>query len=813
MNDVADNEKAVNDWIGKSLKRVEDPRLLRGKGRYVDDYFVRGMVEVAPLRSPLAHARIRSIDTRAAEALPGVYAVLTGEDAERLTNPLFRSVPDPIVQYCLAVGKVRYVGEYVAVVAAKDRYVAEDAVALIDVDYEELPPLVDPFEAMESDTLVHEELGTNVPISRTLTFGAVAADYEAADLIVEDTFRWGRHSGVPMETIGALATWDHGSGTMEIVHNLQSPMLNFSIADSLKVSTSRLRLVPTDIGGGFGIKFFAPKPAIIAGMVSKVTGRPAKFMEDRFDHMMNCDGHAEDRYYEASLAVTSEGEFLSFKIKVVDDYGAYFQFGPGSHANTLSQATGLYTIKSLEYDMTSVLTNKCQQAPYRGFGTPPTCFVLERLIDKAARELGRDVVDIRRQNFIQPDQFPYKIPTGNEYDSGDYDKVLDALLELSDYRKLKEWAALQRAKGRYVGVGIATTPDRSVFSATEFWFWYDNPPSPVSSSPESASMKIEADGSFTVFLHSASSGTAAETVAVQVVATEFSIDPAKVSVSRIDWQAGSPATGPAGSRLTVMLAGALRESCAQVKDKVRKIAAHLLEASPEDLEFSGGRVHVAGSPANGVSLDEIALKANAFKMQLPDDISTGLEAVFTYDHPRTTLPNANRDDLGIFYPFMAQTMHVPVVEIDPRTGQITFLKYFAMHDCGTMINPMTVDGQVLGATCQAVGGALYENLAYDENGQMLSASFMDYLMPTAMEMPAMVVGHTETPSPYSYRGVKGAGEGGRMVAGAAIASAVDDALVDLDIHITELPLTPSTLLEKINAARNARSENEAETGG
>lgn len=794
---------ATNEgWIGKSMKRVEDPRFLRGRGRYVADYTTRGMIEVAPLRSPYAHARIRSIDTSRAAALPGVYAVITGEDAKELTNPLFRSVPDPVVQYCLAVGKVRHVGEYVAVVAAKDRYIAEDAVALIDVDYEELPPVVDPFEAMkETSAVVHEEVGTNMVKHRVFTFGDVDQHYAEADIIVEDSFRWGRHSGIPLDTIGAVASWDESTGTMEIVHNLQSPMLNWSIADSLQVPTSKLKLVPTDIGGGFGIKFFAPKACVIAGMVSKVTGRPAKFIEDRFDHMMNSDGHAEDRYYKASIAADADGMLLSFTIQVVDDYGAYFQFGPGSHANTLSQATGLYTIKSHRYDMTAVLTNKCQQCPYRGFGTPPTNFVLERLIDKLALQIGMDRVEIRRKNFIQKDQFPYTIPTGNQYDSGDYDKVLDALLDLSKYDELNKWAEEERRKGRHVGVGISTTPDRSVFSATEFWFWYDDPPAPVSSSPESASIKIDADGSFTVFLHSASSGTAAETVAAQIVATEFDVDPSRIAVTRIDWQAGAPSTGPAGSRLTVMLAGALKGAADKVKEKILKIAAHDLEASPEDLELSGGNVVVKGAPDRAISLDTIAMKANALRLQLPDDVGTGLAETFTYDHPLTTLPNDERTNLGIFYPFMAQTMHVPVVEVDTETGMIKYLDYYAVHDCGTMVNPQTVDGQVLGASCQGVGGALLENFEYDANGQLLSASFMDYLMPTAMEMPAMVVGHTETPSPFSYKGIKGAGEGGRMVVASALASAVDDALSDLGVHITELPITPSHLLELINEAK------------
>jgi CO/xanthine dehydrogenase Mo-binding subunit len=791
-----------NDWVGKSLKRVEDPRLLRGQGRFVADYSVPGMLEIGTLRSPLAHARILSIDTSAAEALPGVHAVLTGEDAKELTNPLFRSVPDPIVQYCLAVDKVRYVGEYVAIVVAKDRYIAEDAASLIDVEYEELPPVVDPWKAMDDESIVHEELGTNVPIHRVFTFGDVASDYEEAEVVVDDTFRWGRHSGVPMETIGAVATFDQSTGTMELIHNLQSPMLNWAIADSLKVPTSRLKLIPRDIGGGFGIKFFAPKACVLAGMAAKVTKRPVKFMEDRLDHMMNCDGHAEDRYYEASLAASRDGDLLSFKIKVMDDYGAYFQFGPGSHANTLSQATGLYTIRSLEYDMTAVLTNKCQQAPYRGFGTPPTNFVLERLIDQLADRIGMDRVDIRRKNFIPKDAFPYKIPTGNEYDSGDYEMVLDTLLEQSKYRELVEWAKQQRANGRYIGVGISTTPDRSVFSATEFWFWYDDPPAPVTSSPESATVKIETDGTFTVFLHSASSGTAAETVATQVIASEFGIDPDKIAVHGIDWHAGAPSTGPAGSRLTVMMSGALKGASDIVKEKILKIAAAELEAAPEDLEFGNSEVHVKGAPDQSVELDAIAGKANAFKLQMPDDVGTGLQATFTYDHPRTTLPNADRTDLGIFYPFMAQTMHVPVVEIDIETGEVKFLDYFAVHDCGTMINPMTIDGQVLGATCQGIGGAMLEDFQYDENGQLLSASFMDYLMPTAMEMPAMKVGHTETPSPFSYRGVKGAGEGGRMVVASALASAIDDALQEFGVHITDLPLTPSDLLAQIDAGRN-----------
>jgi len=797
---VTEIEEPTGGWIGKSVPRVEDHRLLQGRGRYVADFKASGLLEIAPVRSHYAHARIKLIDTSEAERLPGVYAVLTGEDARRLTDPLAGAVPE-ITQYCLAVDKVRHVGEYVALVAAEDRYVAEDAVSLIRVDYEELPPIVDPFEALKDALLVHEAHGTNVAFHRRLTFGEVDRHFEEADLIVADTFRWNRHSGIPLETMGAAALWDEGSQSMEILQNLQMPTVSWAIAKSLRIPASRLKLVPADVGGGFGNKMHAPKTSVIAGMVSRVTGRPARFMEDRADHMMNSDAHAEDRHYEASVAATREGKVLSLSVKVVDDYGAYFQFGAGTHANPLSQVTGLYDIESCRYEVTAVLTNKCQQGVYRGSGAPPTNFILERLVDKLAREIGMDRVEIRRKNFIPKEAFPYKIPTGNQYDSGDYEKVLNTLLEMSNFDHLAKEAGKAREEGRYVGVGISTTPDRSVFSATEFWFWFENPETMETSTPESASIKIDFDGSFTVFMHSTSTGTAAETVATQVVATEFGVDPSDISVQRLDWQSAARSMGPSGSRMTVMLSGALKGAADRLKEKIRAIASEDLEVSPDDLEFAEGRVQVKGSPQVGLSLKDIAWKANTMKLHLPGDLSTGLFETFTYDHPLTTLPNEDRTDLGIFYPFMAQTMHVPVVEVDIETGVVRFLDYFAVHDCGTIVNPLTLDGQVLGATCQGIGGAMFEEFQYDENGQMLTASLMDYVMPTAMEMPPMKIGHSETPSPYTYRGIKGAGEGGRMVAASALASAIDDALSEFGIFIKELPVTPSALLRQIEKAR------------
>lgn len=786
-------------WVGKSIRRVEDPRLLRGRGGYVDDLSLPGMLHAAPLRSPHAHARIKRIDAQAARRLPGVVAVVTGAEAAKLCNSMPDFGPDPSKHEwrCVAVDKVRHFGESVAMVVAESRYVAEDARDLIEVEYEPLPPVVDLETALSEDApLVHEPLESNLAYGRTMIFGDVEQDFAGADVVVEDRLRWRRSGGQPLETVAAVGDYDAATGMLKIhVNSLNFTSYLFMLANTLKVPSNKLDVRPHPAGGSFGSKFWAVKVTAVAGMLSKLTGRPVKYVEDRADNMSSSDHHGSDRVYKVSLAATNDGELKSLRLQVVDDYGAYIQFGVGTHGNALAQVVGPYRIGSVHYELQGVLTNKCQQGAYRGFGSEVHNWVLERMVDLVARELEMDPVEIRRKNFIQPDQFPYFIPNGNLYDSGNYEGVLDQALDLAEYDFWREEQKRLREEGRYIGIGIASAQERSVFSATEFWYWFDKPTAPVSSMPESVTLDIDAMGNVTATLYSGAFwGNSPETVVSQLVAEEFDVDPHQVSVVYSGTNQGLPATGPGGSRFTVMIAGAVEGASEKVKEKAFKIAAHMLEAAEGDMEWADGGVAVKGSPDRRKELSEIAIMAHLFKHSLPDEIESGLEASKVYDHPYTTMPSDDRKDLGVFYPFMGHACHITVVEVDVETGAVEFLKYTAVHDCGTVVNPRSLNGHIIGGTAQGIGTALLEEYVYDDEGRLLTTNYQEYLMPSAMDVPEMVIGHHETPSPYTVHGIKGGGEGGRMVAPAAISSAIDDALKGLSVRVRELPATPERLL-------------------
>ncbi|HSE94014.1 MAG TPA: molybdopterin cofactor-binding domain-containing protein, partial [Methylomirabilota bacterium] len=425
-------------------------------------------------------------------------------------------------------------------------------------------------------------------------------------------------------------------------------------------------------------------------------------------------------------------------------------------------------------------------------------FALERLVDAAAQELGLDAVEIRRKNFIQPDKFPFKTPCGNVYDSGNYPAVLDKALQMADWPALRRMQAEARTQGRYVGLGLATAHQRSVYGPTEFWFWYDAPG--LTSVPESVGLSVGPTGEFVVTMFSPFWGNSPETVVAQTIAEEFGIEPGKVTVTYDDSLHGLPGAGPGGSRMTVMLTGAAVGAARKLKDKMARIAAHLLEAAPEDIVFQNGGAMVRGAPQKVLTYADLGLKAYWFKLDLPQGMESGLEARHTYDHPFLTMPSADRKDLGSFYPMMAHGTHIPVVEVTPVTGQVKILRYIAVHDVGTIVNPRSLRGQIAGGITQGIGMALYEECVYDEQGQPLSASFMDYLLPTAAETPTFEIGHVETPSPFTEYGVKGGGEGGRMIAPAALASAVEDALAPLGVRIDELPMTPERLATLVEAA-------------
>lgn len=796
-------------WIGKSMKRIEDPRLLTGNGKYIDDIMLPGMVHAALLRSPIAHARIKSIDVTRARALPGVLAVVTGKELAEKTGPGVTFSAPAVVQHVIAIDKVRHVGETVVAVVAENRYIAEDALDLIEVEYDELPVVSDLEDACNArgDAVLHPYLGdTNVALDKTFTFGPVDNDFARAEVVIKRRIRWNRSGPQPIETVGAVAEFNQGTGKFTVYSNTN--MFNYVgwlCAGSLGVPTTHLNIVPTLAGGSFGSKQLLHKSIILTASLARIVGRPVKFIEDRLDNMTNADAHGSDRVYEAELALKKDGTMLSLRYKVIDDYGAYLTFSTGTHGNTMSQVTGPYRINSIEANIIAVLTNKCEQGPYRGFGAEVSNFVLERLVDAAARELSMDPVELRRQNLIRADEFPYVMPTGNVYDSGNYQEVLKKALGMFDYEGWRAKQAEARKQGRHIGIGLVTCQERSVYSATEFWFLdrTDVPGFHLTSSPESVLMKIDPAGKVFIKLNSPFWGNSPETMAAQIVSEALTVEPTDVAISYSDQDTGFNSVGPGGSRYTVMLAGAIVSAVKTLRTKLFRLAAHMMECNESDLELRNGEVGLKGVPNQEKSIAEIAMQSHYFRLSFPDDpgFTSGLETTAVYDHPLTIMPAADRSHMGIFYPIMGHVVHAVAVEVDAQTGKVQILDYVAVHDHGTLVNPMTVDGQIRGATVQGIGTALYEHFHYDEDGQLLTASFADYHMPTSMEIPADIrIGHLETPSPYTEYGIKGGGEGGRMAAPPAIVQAVEDALQPFGVECMEVPLTPNRIRRILRTA-------------
>lgn len=790
-------------WIGRGIRRREDNGPLTGTGTYVDDISLPGMLHAAVLRSPFAHATIRSVDTRSAEAAPGVAAALSGVEARRFVNAAAAFCNEPIEQDAVARERVRFAGEAVAAVAAATRAQAEDACELIDVDFEPLPVLSNVEVAIQAEApRLHEGLSSNMAFHKRFTFGEVERDFARAEHVIRGHFRWARMSPQPLETCGAVAQYDAASDEMTVWSNTN--MYNFIpwvFAEMLGVPTNKLRMVPCLAGGSFGSKHLLSKVILIAGALAKATGRPVKYVEDRVDNLAANDNLGPDRAYDAELAVSGDGEFLGLRLHVVDDYGAYFRFAHGQHGNALSQPVGPYRIGSLEYELSAVLTNKDQQGFFRGAGSDPGNFVIERLADKAARTLGIDRAEIRRRNFIAPDEFPYRIPTGNLYDSGDYETVLDMALDKADVGYWRGEQERLRKEGRYLGIGITSCQERTTYSATEWWFLYDKPGFPLTSTPETVRLDVDATGGFTVTVGSPFWGNSPDTVVAMVVAQEFGVNPESVVVERADSRSGLVSAGPGGSRLTVMISGATAGACRRVKEKILRIAAHMMESDAEALDIEGGVVRRKDGTPGELGIGEIAMKAHLFHLDLPEGEEGGLSVTYRYEHPYATRPSEDRSDLGVFYPIVSHACHIPIVEVDVETGLVQILKYVAVHDSGTVMHPPSLEGQIVGGIAQGIGAAFLEEMRYDQEGQLLSTTYGEYLLPSIHDVPEIEVFHHETPSPFTEYGVKGAGEGGRMVAPPALASAVEDALSPFGVDVNQVPMTPERVRGWVRAAQ------------
>ena len=806
---------AEKKWVGRSVKRHEDPRLLTGRGKFVDDLTLPHVHHLAILRSPHPHARLRRVDVAEALRAPGVAAVLTGEDVAARCRPFSAAISTPVKYFCMAVDTVRYVGEPIAAVVARDRYAAEDALDLIRVEYEELPAVVDQEEAMRPGApVIHEGVPNNAANHRVMRYGDVDAAFAGADLVVSERFVFHRYSSTPMECYAIAALHDPAEDVLTIWSNFHGPfILHPVVGMAIGVPENRLRfIIPPDIGGSFGTKCgIFPYLALVGLAALKAPGRTVKWIEDRRENLTaSCSGADRVAYLDA--AVQRDGTVRGLRSRWVDNNGAYIRAPePANLYRTLGNMVGPYRFRNMELDATAVLTNKAPTGPNRGYGCQQLYFGMERLMDLVAGRLGMDPAELRRRNLIQPDQFPYANPTGGLYDAGDYPATLRMALEMAGYDALREDQRRARAEGRLFGIGIALAVDPSVSNMAYVTVAFDESERhkpgylPKAGAGETGTVKMDPLGKVIVQLNTAPEGHGHETVVAQIVADELGIHPDDVRVvAEMDTftRVWSISTGTYSSRFASVATTAFATAARRLRRKILAIGAHLLEARVEDMDLADGRVLVKGSPARSMDLKHVAGVAHWNPPGLPPGMEPGLQETYMFNFPTAKEPDGDRVDSSNTYGFIAE---VVAVEIAPETGEIRFRRYVSAHDAGTILNPMLVDGQIQGGVLHGVGGAIFEEMSYGAEGQFLAASFMDYLCPTAAESVPVEIGHTAIPSPFTALGSKGCGESSSMTAPAAIANAVADALAPLGVQVKELPLTPERVWRLIRDARAAKS--------
>jgi len=785
-------------YVGQDVPRLEDPLLLTGRAEYGDDIRSPGTLHAAILRSPHAHARIVRIDTSRAEALPGVQAVLTGEEVKRLSRPVF-GIPEGWTGYALAVEKTHWAGEPVAIVAAIDRYVAEDAVDLIDVEYELLDPVLDPYAAAEGGPIVLEGKDSNVPYARTFAFGDTDAAFRDADLVVSEDLRWHRTSGNPIETCVCIAQWDPYSGMLTLRGSHRSPHLILpAVVASLGIPSSNVRIVQSPLGGSFGVKTFARYVILLSLLAKKLGGRWVKWTEDRIEHLIGNSSHAWDRHHRAEMALKGDGTITGVRIEVVDDFGAFAEWlGAGQIVKPITAFSGCYKIANYEYDCKIVLTNKVPQGPYRGFGLPSHYWVLEHLIDQAAARLGIDRAEIRRRNFVPADEFPYTLPSGNVYDSGNYSGSLDALLTGAEYERLKEEQSRARADGRLVGLsvvsslepGLTTTPMLGLLSPRMF---------SRTSSPEGVLVRLDAFSKVIAEVGFPWGGQSQHTFVRQFLADYFGVSDTDVQVITVDSLSMQPGFGPISSRLAIALGGAVAGAAGRLADKLARVAAVMLEVAPGDVELFNGQLRVRGAPDRAVPLVQVVMFMLSRPDRLPEGVDGNPEATYVWNPPAN---HQLADEQGrAHYSITASgAVHLCMLEVDRDTGKVDILKYAMVDDCGVRMNPSVVRGMLHGGLAQGIGCALLEEFVYDDAGQLLTSTYMDYIMPSIMEMPEVEEFDMCTPSPVTALGVKGIGEAAIHTTPAAILCAVNDALAPLGVTITESPATPVRIWQAIHS--------------
>ena len=796
-------------WVGRSLERIEDNALVTGRGRYLDDLGVRpDTLYAAFLRSPHAHADIVSIDTSLAVDAPGIAAVLTGDDIKKLTTSLVVGVKAPVECWPMAVGRVRYVGEPVAIVVASNRYLAEDAIDLIDVRYAVRPAAVDPFAAIAPDApALHDGFPANVASDRRFRYGDPEAAFATAPRRVSIGIRYPRNSCTPIETYGIVADYDAGEDAFDVLANFQGPFsIHAVLSRALKVPGNRLRLrTPPNSGGSFGIKQGIFPYIVLIAAAARVAGRPVKWIEDRLEHL-SASVSATNRATTLSAAVDHDGKILALDWDQIEDCGAHLRAPePATLYRMHGNLTGAYAIEHAAVRNRVIVTNKTPTGLNRGFGGPQVYFALERLVHRIAIELGLDPLDVIKRNLVPSGAFPYRTAPGALLDSGDYVAGIAIGAEQGGLEELKARRDTARAEGRLYGIGYAAVVEPSIsnmgYITTVLTPAERRKAGPKNGAQATATVAIDPVGSFSVHVASVPQGQGHRTVLSQVVADVFGVKPSDVRVNtEIDTakDAWSIASGNYASRFAGAVAGTAKLASDRLARRLGRIAASQLNIEPDDVVFSNGRVGSRTNPDNAIPFSRLAGLSHWSPGSLPDDVSHTIRETVFWTPPELTPPDeGDRINSSLCYGFIFDFCGV---EVDRVTGATRIDRYATMHDCGTILHPGMVDGQVRGSFAQGLGAALFEEFSYGPDGSFLTGTFADYLVPTSTEIPDPVIIHMETPSPFTPLGAKGVGEGNCMSTPVCIANAVADALGVADI---ELPLVPAKVAALIHGEERA----------
>lgn len=792
-------------FVSTDRRVREDRRFVAGKGKFVADIQLPNTKHVALVTCPHAAARIVRIDKSAARKMPGVHYILDGAELAEATLPLMTGLDTPNVpRRPLAHEIARYSGEWVVAVVADSRAQAEDAAEEVLIDYEPLPFVLDAEQALESnDILVHEAHGSNVLLDKTFTWGEVDKDFAASPRKLKLRVKWGRSSTVPIETFGVTASWDPWRDMLDVHASIQMPRFNDQIGVALKIPVTSVRVHhDVDVGGSYGVKR-GIKHTVLCGYLSRRLGFPVKLLEDRLENMRGGDAHGPERLFDVEVAFDDNGIVRSMKMRALENVGAYAGRSPFQLGKPVGAIVGPYKIQSVQYRAVAVVTNKTTQDAVRGFGQAPTNVALERTMDEVANVLGLDRLEIRRRNMIRHDEFPYVIPSGTTYDSGDFHAVVDKVVAHTSYEDLKAERDALRAQGMLAGIGLAACLEPSGGNAT--FEALLNPKVQTSTFMDSCRVNVDGVGSITATMHTTSSGQGHETLVGTVIGEVLQVDPELIRVVRPDSLNSLPSGTPVGSRMAIMLGGAAFHAATKIKTKLTTIAAHDLGIPLERAVYDQGNVYDKNKPEHRRSwLDLVQIAWRSYH-RMPADMEPGLAASHIMQVPTGgNLPDA--DGRVHMYPCTSFEFHLILVKIDPDLGRPEIVKYRIGHDCGTVINPKIVRGMTMGGIAHGIGAALYEEFAYNDDGQLIAQTFMDYLLPSSHEVPDVQIIHHETPSPHTVFGQKGSGESGYLGAPAAVANAVNDALKPLGISTNRLPIKVSTLGDMIAAALEKKSK-------